>query len=338
MCNTKLAIFLSQITWTMLAAYGLNTAVKAQTLHNNPHKIEIVYGTKVPLTIAVVNQYPLKGFDINLIPESNRDSFIYNPVISEDTHKLNKEAAIREKKALAVGGEYLALVCTNKTSCHLKRNTVLARKERVGIGHDGIGSVGYDGMAYPDHTEDGVTIQVKHPLQNTLLLLRGNLPSLKKDHSIKTWYANINALKAREKKFNNYDNYVDDATENTVIKKQYRKTVVLDDKQQLIIIGKPKKTKYASTNINWFIKLNNIEKKLTLMEGGTLDLERMADVSNYLLWVGDLDGDNQPDLIINNDGGWGEIEYKLFLSTDIKPNTPWKPAAIFDMWLLGPTC
>ena len=36
-------------------------------------------------------------------------------------------------------------------------------------------------------------------IQNTLLLLRGNLPSFKKDHSIKTWYANVNALKAREK-------------------------------------------------------------------------------------------------------------------------------------------
>ncbi|MEN9911672.1 MAG: hypothetical protein RI956_116 [Pseudomonadota bacterium] len=74
------------------------------------------------------------------------------------------------------------------------------------------------------------------------------------------------------------------------------------------------------------------------MEGGTLDLEKMADVSKYLLWVGDLDGDNQPDLIVNKDGGWGEIEYKLFLSSDIKPNKPWKPAATFDMWLLGTTC
>jgi hypothetical protein len=64
----------------------------------------------------------------------------------------------------------------------------------------------------------------------------------------------------------------------------------------------------------------------------------MADVSEYLLWVGDLDGDNQPDLIVNNDAGWGNIEYKLFLSSDIKPNTPWKPAATFDWFSDGPTC
>lgn len=64
----------------------------------------------------------------------------------------------------------------------------------------------------------------------------------------------------------------------------------------------------------------------------------MADVSSYLLWVGDLDGDNQPDLIINNDGGWGEIEYKLFLYTDIKPNKPWKPAAVFGWSPGSPRC
>jgi hypothetical protein len=332
MCNTKLAIFLSQITWTMLAVYGLNTAVKAQTLHNNPHKIDIVYATKIPLKIAAVSQYPLKGFDINLIPKSDRESFsfMYGPIISEDTHILNKEAAIREKKALAVGGEYLALVCHSKTSCSLKPNPVLARRERVGVD--------YDGMGYPDHTEDGVTIQVKQPIQNTLLLLRGNLPSFKKDYPIKTWYANVNALKAREKKFNNYDNYVDDATENTLIKKQYKKNISLDHGNQLTVIGKTKENDGFFTYINWFVKLNNTEKKLTGMKEPILQLKEMADVSNYLLWVGDLDGDNQPDLIINNDGGWGEIEYKLFLSSDIKPNTPWKPAATFDMWLLGPTC
>jgi hypothetical protein len=321
MFNIKLAntsnieFFSKRFIWTLLIACLLNVSVQAQTNHHNT--VEIVYAEKIPLKIAAVSQYPLKGFDINLIPESSRDSFIYNPVISEETRELNQETAIKEKKALAVGGEYLALVCTNKTSCHLKRNTVLARKERVWVGYSGVG--------YPDDTEDGLTIQVKQPIKNTVLLLRGNLPSLKKDRSIKTWYANLDDLITKE------------SVAEESVKKKYNQTISLDSGNKLTVIGKAKQGKHIA-RIDWFVKIDKTEKKLTSMEEPTLKLKEMADVSDYLLWVGDLDGDNQPDLIVNNDGGWGEIEYKLFLSSDIKPNKPWKPAATFDWFSGSPHC
>lgn len=314
MCNVQLIVFSSRILCTLLTVCLLNTTLKAQTAPTN--RVDIVYAAQEPLKIAAVSQYPLNGFDINLIPESNRDSVIYNPVISENTRKLNIEAAITEKKSLAVGGDYLALICTSKTNCYLKANTVLARKQRV--------DVGYGGMGYPDHTEDGVTIQVKYPIKNTVLLLRGNLPTLKKDHAVKTWYAN-------------FDNLQIDKQNSTSKQKIYTKMIHLDNGKKAIVTGKPKEKEYDNS-IDWSVIINNVERKLTRMYGSNIDLKDMSDVSDYLLWVGDLDGDNQPDLIINNNRG-GELEYKLFLSTDIKPNKPWQPAATFDWFSEGaPTC
>ena len=173
-----------------------------------------------------------------------------------------------------------------------------------------------------------------------VLFIKSNLPSVKKDRPIKTWYTNLDALHMREKGFNP-DDYSTNTTKESVaeesIKKKYKQTISLDSGNKLTVIGKAKQGKYIA-HIDWFVKVNNIEKKLTFMEEPVLELKDMADIPSYLLWVGDLDGDNQPDLIVNNDGGWGELEYKLFLSTDIKFNKPWKPAAVFDWFSGSPHC
>jgi hypothetical protein len=279
--------------------------------------IVLDYFTKAPLTIY---QNAVENSGEELSPKEKLE--------------LNKKAENYEKEALASAGQYLALVCTSKTSCSIRANQVSSRKERVWAGYAA-------NSTYPDGTDDGVVAWVKKPIKGTVLFIKSNLPSVKKDHPIKTWYTNLDDLYVREKGFNpddylNFNHQEEAQTESP--KKQYKKNISLDHGNQLTVIGKTKENDGFFTYINWFVKLNNTEKKLTGMKEPILQLKEMADVSNYLLWVGDLDGDNQPDLIINNDGGWGELEYKLFLSSDIKPNKPWKPAATFDWFSGTPHC
>lgn len=277
--------------------------------------IELNYFTKAPLTIY--------------------QNYVASPDEKTDTPE---QVAMYEKKALATAGEYLALVCTSKTRCSIQSNPVLTRKERVWAGYSAAST-------YPNGTNDGVVAWVKKPLQGAVLFINSNLPTVKKCQVIKTWYANLDALKAREQTFNPEEDYPTEDTTETItttttvpVKKKYKQTIALDNKQQVTVVGKTKEKSGSALRIDWFVKFNNTEKKLTFMEEPVLELSDMSDVSDYLLWVGDLDGDNQPDFIINNDSGWGELEYKLFLSTDIKPNKPWQPAARFDWWSGSPHC
>ncbi|MEY3995856.1 MAG: hypothetical protein RL344_199 [Pseudomonadota bacterium] len=283
--------------------------------------IELDYFTKAPLTIYQ-----------NAVENSGEE------LSPKEKFELNKKAENYEKEALANAGQYLALVCTSKTSCSIRANQVFTRKEKVWAGYAA-------NSTYPDGTDDGVVAWVKKPIKGTVFFIKSNLPSVKKDHPIKTWYANLDALHTREKEFNPHDyptNTTEEAEAEQSRKKKYIQTISLDHGNQLTVIGKTKENAKDNdgsfTRINWFVKVNGIEKKLTFMKEPILELKDMADIPSYLLWVGDLDGDNQPDLIVNNDGGWGEIEYKLFLSTDIKPNKPWKPAAVFGWSSGSPRC
>jgi hypothetical protein len=277
--------------------------------------IVLDYFTKAPLTIY---QNAVENSGEELSPKEKLE--------------LNKKAENYEKEALAsAAGQYLALVCTSKTSCSIRANQVSSRKERVWAGYAA-------NSTYPDGTDDGVVAWVKKPIKGMVLFIKSNLPNVKKDHPIKTWYTNLEALKEREQTFNpeDYRSHQEE-TQTESPKKQYKKIISLGNQQSLVIVGKPKETD-GWAYINWFVKVNGVEKKLTGMKEPILELKDMPDVSDYLLWVGDLDGDNQPDLIINSDGGWSELEYKLFLSTDIKHNKPWKPAATFDWWSGSPHC
>ncbi len=83
----------------------------------------------------------------------------------------------------------------------------------------------------------------------------------------------------------------------------------------------------------WKVRFGPTERTLaTLWPDAIVGEQGMLGVDDVLVWVGDLDGDGQPDFVIRPQARPDFLALSLFLSTQLRVGHPWHPAAKFYYW------
>jgi hypothetical protein len=90
----------------------------------------------------------------------------------------------------------------------------------------------------------------------------------------------------------------------------------------------------------WKMTMGAIERTLVSLPDNSVEGPGgQVDVNEFLVWVGDLDGDGKPDLLIRPQSRSSGVYLQLFLSTKLQASKPWKPSAEFSYWpLWDPGC
>lgn len=214
-------------------------------------------------------------------------------------------------------GEYFALAC-NASLCALKKTAVLVREATVDV---------YSSGPMPGHI-----VSVNQPAES-LFLVRG-LPGLS-EGPVTTWYFNERFQEAPFPESRPH------------VKRQFTKSIPIDG-QEAKFSGAWIKARQPdcfgsaceSKALAWKFGFGTIERTLaTLMVDAVVGEEGMLGADDFLVWVGDLDGDGQPDIVVRPQARPDYLELALFLSSQLRVGQPWKPAAVFHYWdPLNPGC
>lgn len=205
-------------------------------------------------------------------------------------------------------GEYFSLVCQG--TCLLKKANVYVTKDTVN---------GYDGAT------DGYVVKVKSP-ERSLFLVRG-LDNLR-EGPVVTWYYNEKFQKAADN-----TSVADFSTRQELSwqvndKRLSIAGVVAYAKDQSCTPSDTDCPKYPS--ITWKFRFGEVER--TLFSLGGSELEHPLGIDDFVVWVGDIDGDGKPDLVVRPQGRSDYLELSLLLSSALAPGKPWRPSAKFYWW------
>jgi len=89
----------------------------------------------------------------------------------------------------------------------------------------------------------------------------------------------------------------------------------------------------GTRQLAWKVRIGEAERTLaSLWPDGIVGEDGMLGVDDVLVWVGDLDGDGKPDLVIRPQARPDYLELSLFLSTRLEVGKPWRAAAKFYYW------
>lgn len=89
----------------------------------------------------------------------------------------------------------------------------------------------------------------------------------------------------------------------------------------------------ATREIAWKVRFGETERTLaTVSPDGIVGEDGLLGVDDVLVWVGDLDGDGKPDLVIRPQARPDYLELSLFLSSQLQVGKPWRAAAKFYYW------
>jgi hypothetical protein len=73
-----------------------------------------------------------------------------------------------------------------------------------------------------------------------------------------------------------------------------------------------------------------VERTLAVLTGN--ELGTPIPIDDFIVWIGDLDGDAKPDLLVRPQNREDYLEMSLFLSRTLKPGQPWKASGHFYFW------
>lgn len=87
-----------------------------------------------------------------------------------------------------------------------------------------------------------------------------------------------------------------------------------------------------TVRVDWKVRFGAIERTLAVTESSIPELGTPLLLDDFVVWIGDIDGDGKPDLVVRPQERRDELGMQLFLSTELVSGKPWRPAARFYYW------
>jgi hypothetical protein len=203
-------------------------------------------------------------------------------------------------------GEYLGLYCSEE--CKLEKTELLIKKAPV---QDSEGAVSTGFIA---RTNSG---------KAALFLVRGR-PSLQ-EGPVPTWYVNRRFLAVGAAPYGN------------ALKTATRTISVAGTPLRISASVEEVAAEYCRPSdcpqfpkVTWRMQYAGVERTLSVLTGN--ELGTPIPIDDFIVWIGDLDGDAKPDLLVRPQNREDYLEMSLFLSRMLKPDQPWKASARFYFW------
>lgn len=84
--------------------------------------------------------------------------------------------------------------------------------------------------------------------------------------------------------------------------------------------------------VAWEFRLGEVKRTLAVVTTNAPELGMPLPIEDFVVWIGDLDGDGKPDLVVRPQDRSDYLEMQLFLSSQLAAGQPWRPAATFYFW------
>ena len=84
--------------------------------------------------------------------------------------------------------------------------------------------------------------------------------------------------------------------------------------------------------VAWEYRLGDVKRTLAVVTTNAPELGMPLPIEDFVVWIGDLDGDGKPDLVLRPQDRSDYLEMQLFLSSQLAAGQPWRPAARFYFW------
>ncbi len=160
-------------------------------------------------------------------------------------------------------------------------------------------------------------LDIENAKPNFLILLRG-IPGLKVG-PVKTWYLNKSWV---EGTLDDWGQFNDQENQNWRIRE---KKLTLDGVGKCTLFGEFLES--CEERFQWRVRFGDTQwRNLPILPAYT----GIPKAEDCLLWIGDIDGDSLPDMILNPTVDDYQIQFlELFLSTQYRSGRMWKPTAKF---------